>query len=65
MNRRSIVLVSTLALSLIAPASVYAQGVIDGAGTVGYYTTIGLVLNVARTPSTDGGKAPKLPLFPH
>lgn len=31
MNGRSIVLVSTLALSLIAPASVYAQGVIDGA----------------------------------
>jgi hypothetical protein len=31
MSNRSIVLVSTLALSLIAPASVYAQGVIDGA----------------------------------
>jgi 4-carboxymuconolactone decarboxylase len=40
------------------------QGAIDAAGTVGYYTTIGLVLNVARSPSDSGGKAPTLARLP-
>ena len=40
------------------------QGAIDAAGTVGYYTTIGLVLNVARTPSDSGGKVPPLKRLP-
>jgi 4-carboxymuconolactone decarboxylase len=41
------------------------QGAVDGAGTVGYYLTVGLVLNVARTPSDVGAGIPQLPLFPH
>jgi 4-carboxymuconolactone decarboxylase len=40
------------------------QGAVDAAGTVGYYTTIGLVLNVARTPSDVGAGIPQLPRFP-
>ena len=41
------------------------QGAIDGAGTVGYYITIGSVLNVARTPSDVGAGIPQLPRLPN
>jgi len=41
------------------------QGAVDAAGTVGYYVTIGMVLNVARTPSDVGANIPQLPRFPH
>jgi 4-carboxymuconolactone decarboxylase len=40
------------------------QGVIDLTGTVGYYTTLAMVLNVARTP-LQAGVAPSLTRFPH
>ncbi len=40
------------------------QGAIDAAGTVGYYITIGMVLNVGRTPSDVGAGIPQLPRFP-
>jgi len=39
------------------------RGVIDMIGVVGYYTTLAMVMNVARTPVPDG-KAPLVPL-PH
>jgi 4-carboxymuconolactone decarboxylase len=39
------------------------QGVIDATGIVGYYTLLGMVLNVARTPAAPG--APPLPPLPH
>ena len=39
------------------------RGVIDMAGLVGYYTTLAMIMNVARTPVPDG-KAPLVPL-PH
>jgi 4-carboxymuconolactone decarboxylase len=38
------------------------HGVIDATGIVGYYTLLGMVLNVARTPAPPG--APALPPFP-
>jgi 4-carboxymuconolactone decarboxylase len=38
-------------------------GVIDTVGIVGYYSLLGMVLNVARTPAGDGGSAPPLPAF--
>lgn len=40
------------------------QGVVDMVGLVGYYTTLAMVMNVARTPMSDGIKAPLAP-FPH
>jgi 4-carboxymuconolactone decarboxylase len=40
------------------------QGVIDLTGTIGYYTTLAMVLNVARTP-LQAGVAPSLTRFPH
>lgn len=40
------------------------QGVIDLTGTVGYYTALGMILNVARTPLPPG-KTPALTAFPH
>jgi 4-carboxymuconolactone decarboxylase len=40
------------------------QGVIDLTGTIGYYTALAMVLNVARTPAPPG-KAPFLAPFPH
>ena len=40
------------------------QGVIDLTGTVGYYTALGMILNVARTPLPPG-KTPALTGFPH
>ena len=39
------------------------RGVIDMAGLVGYYTTLAMIMNVARTPVPDG-KTPLVP-FPH
>jgi 4-carboxymuconolactone decarboxylase len=40
------------------------QGVIDITGLCGYYTLLGMVMNVART-SLPPGKTPPLALFPH
>src|ERR1700722_6165920 len=40
------------------------QGVIDLTGTIGYYTMLGMIMNVARTPLPDG-KVPALAAFPH
>lgn len=40
------------------------QGVIDMTGLVGYYTTLAMIINVARSPLPDGKKAPLVP-FPH
>ena len=40
------------------------QGVIDMTGLVGYYTTLAMIMNVARSPLADGKKAPLAP-FPH
>jgi 4-carboxymuconolactone decarboxylase len=39
------------------------QGVIDMTGLVGYYTTLAMIMNVARSPLPDGKKAPLAP-FP-
>jgi 4-carboxymuconolactone decarboxylase len=41
------------------------QGAVDAAGTVGYYITIGMVLNVGRTPSDVGAGIPQLPRLPN
>jgi len=40
------------------------QGVIDMSALVGYYTTVAIIMNVARTPLDEGKKAPLAP-FPH
>jgi 4-carboxymuconolactone decarboxylase len=40
------------------------QGVVDMTGLVGYYTTLAMIMNVARSPLADGKKAPLAP-FPH
>jgi 4-carboxymuconolactone decarboxylase len=40
------------------------QGVIDTTALVGYYTTLAMIMNVARSPLPDGKKAP-LASFPH
>ena len=40
------------------------QGVIDMTGLVGYYTTLAMIMNVARSSLADGKKAPLAP-FPH
>ena len=40
------------------------QGVIDMIGLCGYYTLLGMVMNVARTPM-PAGKMPPLASFPH
>jgi 4-carboxymuconolactone decarboxylase len=39
------------------------QGVIDLVGTIGYYSTLARIMNVARTPLPEG-KAPALEPFP-
>ena len=41
------------------------QGVIDVTALVGYYSTLGMVMNVARTPANRPGEAPKLGAFPN
>ena len=40
------------------------QGVIDLTGTIGYYTMLGMIMNVARTPLPPE-KTPALAVFPH
>ena len=40
------------------------QGVIDMTGLCGYYSMLGMIMNVARTPLPPG-KTPALPVFPH
>lgn len=40
------------------------QGVIEMVGVTGYYTMLGMIMNVARTPLPPG-KTPGLVLFPH
>jgi len=40
------------------------QGVIDTTALVGYYTTLAMIMNVARSPLPQGKKAP-LASFPH
>jgi len=40
------------------------QGVIDTTGLVGYYSTLAMILNVARTPGQPESAAPKLAPFP-
>lgn len=40
------------------------QGVVDMTGLVGYYTTLAMIMNVARSPLPAGKKAPLAP-FPH
>lgn len=37
------------------------RGIIDLVGTVGYYSTIGMVMNVARTEIPDPFRMPRLP----
>jgi 4-carboxymuconolactone decarboxylase len=39
-------------------------GVVDMTGLIGYYTTLAMIMNVARAPLVDGAKPP-LPSFPH
>jgi len=41
------------------------QSVVDLAGLVGYYSSIGMVMNVARTPANAASEAPKLAAFPN
>jgi 4-carboxymuconolactone decarboxylase len=40
------------------------QGVIDTTGLIGYYSTLAMILNVARAPGQPGSSAPKLAAFP-
>jgi 4-carboxymuconolactone decarboxylase len=46
-----------------AVAAFGEAGVIDFVGLVGYYSTLAMIMNVARTPLPDG-KAPVLPSLP-
>jgi 4-carboxymuconolactone decarboxylase len=45
-----------------AVAALGEAGVIDLIGVIGYYTTLAMILNVARTPPPRG--APRLPALP-
>src|SRR5712692_1263547 len=40
------------------------QGIVDTTGLVGYYATLAMILNVARSPAQPDSKAPKLAPFP-
>ena len=40
------------------------QGVVDTSGLVGYYSTLAMILNVARSPTQPDSTAPKLAPFP-
>ncbi|HYD94813.1 MAG TPA: carboxymuconolactone decarboxylase family protein [Noviherbaspirillum sp.] len=40
------------------------RGVIDMVGLIGYFTTVSMVMNVARTPPQQGAAAPPLQPFP-
>jgi 4-carboxymuconolactone decarboxylase len=44
-----------------AVAALGEAGVIDLIGVIGYYTTLAMILNVARTPPPRG--APRLPVL--
>ena len=41
------------------------QGVVDATAIVGYYSTLAIIMNVARAPGQPDSKAPKLAPFPH
>ena len=41
------------------------QGVVDATSIVGYYSTLAMIMNVARAPGQPDSKAPKLAPFPH
>jgi 4-carboxymuconolactone decarboxylase len=41
------------------------QGVIDTTGLVGYYSTLGAIMSVARSPAQSNSTAPSLAPFPH
>ncbi len=41
------------------------QGVVDATAIVGYYSTLAMIMNVARSPGQSDSKAPKLAPFPH
>ena len=41
------------------------QGVVDATAIVGYYSTLAMIMNVARAPGQPDSKAPKLAPFPH
>jgi 4-carboxymuconolactone decarboxylase len=40
------------------------KGVVDTTGLVGYYSTLAMILNVARSPAQPDSTAPKLAPFP-
>ena len=40
------------------------QGIVDTSGLVGYYSTLAMILNVARSPAQPDSSAPKLAPFP-
>lgn len=40
------------------------QGVVNTAGLVGYYSTLAMIMNVARSPAQPDSTAPKLAPFP-
>ncbi len=40
------------------------RGVVDTTGLVGYYSTLAMIMNVARTPAQPDSIAPKLAPFP-
>ena len=40
------------------------QGIVDTTGLVGYYSTLAMILNVARSPAQADSTAPKLAPFP-
>jgi 4-carboxymuconolactone decarboxylase len=40
------------------------QGIVDTTGLVGYYATLAMILNVARSPAQPDSTAPKLAPFP-
>ena len=40
------------------------QGVVDTAGTVGYYSTLAMIMNVARSPGLPNSNAPTLAPLP-
>lgn len=41
------------------------KGAVEAAATVGYYSTLAGIMNMARSPRQPDSKAPKLPLLPH
>ena len=41
------------------------RNVVDATAIVGYYSTLAMIMNVARAPGQPDSKAPKLAPFPH